>query len=363
MTDQPMTSRLAETLEDRSASLRKRVAGLYLFLITINLAIWAIAITMFSGFPLLIGTAVIAYSFGLRHAVDADHIAAIDNVTRKLMQDGKKSAGVGFFFSLGHSTVVVLVSVAIAVTATTVQKDFPQFQRVGSMIGTLVSAGFLFLIALLNMLVLRDVFRAFRRVKKGGSYGEQTLDDLLGKRGIMSRLFHPFYRIINRSWHMYPLGFLFGLGFDTATEIGVLGITAAEATKGLPVWSILIFPALFTAGMSLVDTTDGVLMLAAYGWSYVKPLRKLYYNVTITFVSVLVALLVGGIEVFNVIGDRLQLRGWFWNAVGQLSGDFGMMGYFIIGIFIISWTASTIIYRIQKYDQIVVENQERDSDL
>lgn len=156
---------------------------------------------------------------------------------------------------------------------------------------------------------------------------------------------------------MYPLGFLFGLGFDTATEIGLLGITAAEATKGLPVWSILIFPALFTAGMSLVDTTDGVLMLAAYGWAYIKPLRKLFYNLTITFISVLVALLVGGIEAFGVIGDKLELKGWFWDYIGRLSGDFGTMGYFIIGIFVISWIVSTIIYKVQKYDDVEISSE------
>ncbi len=347
---------LSETLRNRSLSTRRRVAGLYLLLISINLLVWVIALSMFSGFPLLIGTSVIAYSFGLRHAVDADHIAAIDNVTRKLMQDGRRPTAVGFFFSLGHSTVVVLASVAIAITAAAIQKNFPEFQHVGGMIGTMVSAGFLFFIALLNTFILRDVFRAFKRVKNGGSYDEQSLDDLLGQRGLMSRIFRPFYRLISQSWHMYPLGFLFGLGFDTATEIGLLGITATEATKGLPVWSILIFPALFTAGMSLVDTTDGVLMLAAYGWAYVKPLRKLYYNLTITFVSVLVALLVGGIEVFNVLGDKLQLRGWFWNCVGRLSGDFGMMGYFIVGIFFVSWTASTIIYKVQKYDEVEIKS-------
>ncbi len=351
-----MIPHLTEALSKGTSDTRRRVVGLYIFLISVNIVVWAVALTVFSGFPLLIGTSVIAYSFGLRHAVDADHIAAIDNVTRKLMQDGKRPAGVGFFFSLGHSTVVVLASVAIAVTATAIQKNFPEFRQIGGVIGTLVSAGFLFLIALLNMFILRDVFKAFRRVRRGGSYDEQTLDDLLGQRGLMARIFRPFYKIINRSWHMYPLGFLFGLGFDTATEIGLLGITAAEATKGLPIWSILIFPALFTAGMSIVDTTDGVLMLAAYGWAYVKPLRKLYYNVTITFVSVLVALLVGGIEVFSVIGDKLQLRGWFWNMIGKLSGDFGMMGYFIVGIFIVSWMASTIIYKVQKYDEVEVES-------
>jgi nickel/cobalt transporter (NiCoT) family protein len=345
-----------------SGGVRRRVALLYLLLISVNLLVWGVAFVMFSGFPLLIGTSVIAYSFGLRHAVDADHIAAIDNVTRKLMQDGSKPTAVGFFFSLGHSTVVVLASIAIALAAATIQKKFPQLQNIGGMIGTLVSAGFLFFIALLNMFVLRDVFRAFRRVKNGASYNDRTLDELLGQRGLLSRVFHPFYKLISRSWHMYPLGFLFGLGFDTATEIGLLGITATEATRGLPVWSILVFPALFTAGMSLVDTTDGVLMLAAYGWAYVKPLRKLFYNVTITFVSVLVALLVGGIEVFNIIGDKLQLRGWFWSCVGKLGGDFGLMGYFIIGIFLVSWMVSTIIYRVQKYDEIEIGGNKPGSD-
>ncbi len=357
-----MNSLLTGLLSTDQTRVRRKVTLLYVLLISVNVLVWAAASLMFARFPLLIGTCIIAYSFGLRHAVDADHIAAIDNVTRKLMQDGQRPAGVGFFFSLGHSTVVVLASVAIAITATTIQRKFPQFRQVGGMIGTLVSAGFLFLIALLNMFVLRDVFRAFRKVKKGGSYNEQSLDELMGQRGLMSRVFHPFYRLISRSWHMYPLGFLFGLGFDTATEIGLLGITATEATKGLPVWSILIFPALFTAGMSLIDTTDGALMLAAYGWAYVKPLRKLYYNVTITFVSVLVALLVGSIEVFNIIADKLQLTGWFWDSVGLLGGDFGMMGYFIIVIFVVSWMASTLIYKLQKYDKIEPKGEETGTD-
>ncbi len=353
---------ISKALLGNSGGTRRRVVGLYAFLISVNIIVWVAALTMFSGFPLLIGTAIIAYSFGLRHAVDADHIAAIDNVTRKLMQDGKRPTAVGFFFSLGHSSVVVLASIAIALTATAIKDKFPEFKYIGGVVGTLVSAGFLFIIALLNIFILRDVFSAFRRVKNGGSYDEQSLEDLLGQRGFISRIFRPFYRLISQSWHMYPLGFLFGLGFDTATEIGLLGITATEATRGLPVWSIMIFPALFTAGMSIIDTTDGVLMLAAYGWAYVKPLRKLYYNLTITFISVLVALLVGGVEVFNLIGDKLQLRGWFWNIMGRLSGDFGMMGYFIIGIFVFSWIASTIIYKLQRYDEIEVGGEKNRSD-
>lgn len=328
-----------------------------MFLILVNVVVWAVALTIFSGSPLLIGTCVIAYSFGLRHAVDADHIAAIDNVTRKLMQDGRKPVTVGFHFSLGHSTVVFLATAFIAVTAVSIQENFPQVREVGSLIGTSVSAGFLFLIALLNMFVLRDVFRAFKKVKGGGSYDEQSLDELLGQRGLLSRIFRPLYKMINRSWHMYPLGFLFGLGFDTATEIGLLGIAAMEATNGLSIWTIMLFPALFTAGMALVDTTDGVLMLKAYGWAYIRPLRKLYYNITITFVSILVALLVGGIQLFSIIGDRLQLRGWFWNTIGQLSGDFEMMGYFIVAIFLFSWMASTVIYKLRKYDEIKVSSE------
>jgi len=351
------TGNLWNRLRGNSGSVRRKIFGIYLLLALVNVAVWTIALMTFHGFPLLIGTSVIAYSFGLRHAVDADHIAAIDNVTRKLMQEGKRHAGVGFFFSLGHSSVVILASVAIAFATTAIQKSFPQFRHVGGIIGTSVSAGFLFAIALANMVILKDVYRTFKEVRNGGAYSEQSLNDLLNQRGLLSRFFRPLYKLIRQSWHMYPLGFLFGLGFDTATEIGVLGITAAEATKGLSVWSILIFPALFTAGMSLVDTTDGVLMLAAYGWAYVKPLRKLFYNLTITFISVLVALLVGGIEAFSIIGDKLELRGWFWDFVSRLSGDFGTMGYFIIGIFIISWIASTIIYKIQRYDEVEITGE------
>lgn len=349
-----MIGRFLKIFDDSLQNVRRKVVSLYLFLAAINLIAWGMALATFRGFPLLIGTSVIAYTFGLRHAVDADHIAAIDNVTRKMMQEGKRPTTVGFFFSLGHSTVVVLASIAIAVTAAAIQKNFPKFQAVGGVIGTLVSAGFLFLIAVVNMIVLRDVHKTFTTVKKGGSYNEQSLNEILIQRGLMGRLFRPFFKLIRRSWHMYPLGFLFGLGFDTATEIGLLGITAAEATKGLPVWSILLFPLLFAAGMSLIDTTDGVLMLAAYGWAYVKPLRKLYYNMTITFVSVLVAVLVGGVEVFGVMAGKFELRGWFWNSAVQLSSSFDTMGYFIVGIFIVSWVTSTIIYRVQKWDKLEV---------
>src|SRR6202140_1860044 len=246
---------------------------------------------------------------------DADHIAAIDNVTRKLMQEGKRPVAVGFLFSLGHSTIVVLGSAAIAATALSLQHRMDAVKHIGGLVGTLASTLFLFGIAIVNLIVLRSVYLAFRRVRRGERYVEEDFDLLLGSRGLLSRLFRPMFAVISRSWHMYPLGLLFGLGFDTATEIGLLGISAAEASKGFSLWSILVFPTLFAAGMSLVDTTDNILMLGAYGWAFVKPIRKLYYNMTITLVSVVVALIVGGIEALGLLGEHFHLEGWFWGTV------------------------------------------------
>lgn len=349
-----MLTAFSHVLNDSPRYVRRKITYLYAFLISANILVWLITLIAFHNYPLLLGTAAVAYSFGLRHAVDADHIAAIDNVTRKLMQENKRPVAVGFFFSLGHSTIVVAMSVVIALTAATIQKDFPQYQKVGSVIGTSVSAFFLLVLAFINMIVLWDVFKTFQSVKQGGAYNEQTIDESLNQRGITGRFFRPLLRLISRSWHMYPMGVLFGLGFDTATEVGLLGISAASATKGLPIWSILLFPALFTSGMSLVDTTDGILMLGAYGWAFVKPIRKLYYNMTITLISVLVALLIGTIEVLSIIGDQLELKGPFWDFIGQLGDNFGLIGYFIISIFILSWIISTIVYQVKKYDDIEV---------
>ena len=341
--------------QEGDGDVRFKIAGIYAVLIAANLGAWIWALGAFRHYPVLLGTALLAYGFGLRHAVDADHIAAIDNVTRKLMQDGRRPVAVGFFFSLGHSTVVVLASVAIAATAMAFKSRFDLFESVGGFIGTLVSALFLLVIAGMNLVILAAIFRTFRRVKAGGSYTEGELNLLLVGGGLFARLFRPMFRLIQKSWHMYPLGFLFGLGFDTATEIGLLGISGAEAAHGMPIWSILVFPALFTAGMSLVDTTDGILMLGAYGWAFVKPIRKLYYNMTITFVSVLVALLIGGIETLGLIGNQFGLRGPFWRGIGALNDNFGTIGYLIIAIFIVSWIVSAIIYRARGYDRLEAE--------
>jgi len=326
--------------------------GMYLLLAGANLGAWAWAVAAFHRHPLLLGTALVAYSLGLRHALDADHIAAIDNVTRALMQDGQRPVAVGLFFSLGHSTVVVLASSAIAATATALRTHVAAMQHVGSLVGTIVSASFLFAIALVNLVVLASLYRTFRRVRAGGTYNEVDLDALTAGGGLLARLFRPLFRLVHHSWQMYPLGFLFGLGFDTATEIGLLGISAAGASKGMPIWSILVFPALFTAAMSLIDTTDGILMLGAYGWAFVKPLRKLYYNLTITFVSVAVALVVGGIETLGLIGDKLQLTGAFWGVVGALNHNFGTVGVVIIGLFVGSWALSAIVYHVMGLDGV-----------
>jgi high-affinity nickel-transport protein len=329
--------------------LRGRIAGIYSLLILANLAAWIWAFIAFAHQPVLMGTAVLAYSLGLRHAIDADHIAAIDNVTRKLMQEGKRPVAVGFFFALGHSTVVVVASLAIALTANSLKDRSASYRDIGGIVGTSASASFLFIIAIANLVVLRGVYRAFRRVERGEEVTEEAVDTLLQQRGWLARLFRPLFRFVSESWHLYPIGLLFALGFETASEISLFGLSA-QASNSVSNWPLLIFPALFAAGMTLVDTTDGVLMLGAYGWAYRNPLRKLFYNLTITSVSVLVALVVGGIETLGLIADQFQLQGAFWNAISGLNDNFGALGYGIVALFIVSWGTSFLVYRFKRYD-------------
>jgi high-affinity nickel-transport protein len=341
---------------DENRDVRRKAATLGVFLVLANIALWVAAAAVFRHFPILLGTCFLAYSFGLRHAVDADHIAAIDNVTRKLMQVGKRPVGVGFFFSIGHSTIVFGLSAAVAGAAVAVRDRFDTLESFGSVVGTLVSAAFLTAIAIMNIVILVSVVATFRRVKAGGAYADEDLNLLMSKRGFFSRIFRSLFGLIRHSWQMYLVGFLFGLGFDTATEVGLLGISATEASRGLPVWSIMLFPALFTAGMALIDTADGILMLGAYGWAFAKPLRKLYYNITITAVSVLVALAVGGLEVLGLVQGAYSLSGWFWSPVAMLNGDaaFGLIGYIVIAVFVVSWIASVLVYKLKRYDEIDV---------
>jgi high-affinity nickel-transport protein len=340
---------------ESGASVRGRLIALYAFLIAGNIVVWIWALAALHDNAVLFGSAFLAYSFGLRHAVDADHIAAIDNTTRKLMQQGHRPVGVGFFFSLGHSLVVVLLSIAVGFAASQVSERFDDLKAFGDIFGTLASALFLFLLAAFNIIVLISVWRTFQAVKRGERFSEDDFDMLLNSRGFLARLFRPLFRIVSKSWHMFPIGFLFGLGFDTATEVALFGIAATQALKGASLGALLVFPALFTAGMTLVDSTDGVLMLGAYGWAFMKPIRKLYYNITITAVSVVVAVLIGGIETLGLIGDTFKLEGPFWDAIGSLNDNFGVLGYIIIGVFALSWLISVLIYRGKGYDKLDVQ--------
>lgn len=334
----------------RTASpTRSRVIRMYAFLLTFNLLAWALALAASLRYPILLPTALLAYTFGLRHAVDADHIAAIDNTTRKLMQDGQRPVGVGLFFSLGHSTVVVALSLVIAISAAFIT-DIPTVREVGGLIGTAVSAAFLLIIGIINLVVLVDIYRMFRSVARGGAYSEETLEEFLAERGLLARILRPMLRMVRSSLHMYPLGILFGLGFDTASEVALLGLAATSGANHVPIVFMLVLPALFAAGMSLIDATDGVLMLGAYGWAYMKPIRKLYYNLNITLISVLIAFAIGGAEVLAIVADRLHLSGGVWDLVSGL--DFGVVGIGIIGLFVVSWSVSTLIYRWKGYDEL-----------
>ena len=338
--------------DDKPAHVKVKAAFTYGLLIAANLGVWVWAWLAFSDRPALMGAALLAYMFGLRHAFDADHIAAIDNVVRKLMQEGKKPYSVGFFFSLGHSTIVVLASLAIAATAAALRGRLEELHTIGGVVGTTVSSAFLLAIGLANLFILGGIWTAFQRARRGERIVDEDLDALLAGRGLIARIFRPLFRVVSRSWHMYPIGFLFGLGFDTATEVGLLGISATQAAQGLSFWTILVFPALFTVGMSLMDTTDSVLMTGAYGWAFVNPIRKLWYNLTITAASVVVAIFIGGVEALGLIADKLGLEGWFWDCIGGLNGNLTNFGFAVVGIFLLSWVVSTVVYRAKQFDQL-----------
>ncbi len=328
----------------RPGELKGRVVVLYGFLAVLNVGAWLAALLAFRDRPALLGVAALIYGLGLRHAVDADHIAAIDNVTRKLLQDGQRPVAVGFFFALGHSTIVTLVAVAVGAAAS-LMGDFQRFRAVGGTISTTISTVFLLAIAAMNAVIFRSVWQTWRAVRRGGTYPDADFDAALGSRGIMVRILRPLLRLVSRSWHMFPLGFLFGLGFDTATEIAMFSLSATEAARGVALTTLLIFPALFAAGMSLIDTTDGVMMLGAYEWAFVDPLRKLAYNMVITLVSAVVALCTGAIEMLSLIGEKFALTGMLWSAAAELMASFNRLGFVIIAVFAAAWTLSWLMLR------------------
>lgn len=331
----------------------RRAIYLLVGLVVANLLAWAWAFIEFGSNPVLMGTALLAYGFGLRHAVDADHIAAIDNVTRKLMQQGKRPIAVGTWFSLGHSTIVVLASFTIAATAMAFKDDMEWFHETGGLIGTLVSSVFLLLFGVLNLVILLSVYKKFKQLKAGHTLPAEELDLLVAnKGGLMARIFGRLFNLVNKSWHMYPVGFLFGLGFDTATEVGLLGISATSASQGINLWSIMVFPVLFAAGMALIDSLDNFVMIGAYGWAFSKPVRKLYYNITITAASVFVALFIGGVEALGLIADKLELSGGVWAPIAALNDNFGEIGYWIIALFVLCWLISGLNYYLRGYDRL-----------
>ncbi len=317
-----------------------------------NVAIWVWTLQALSGRPELLGTALLAYIFGLRHAFDPDHIAAIDNVVRKLMQEQRPTTMVGFYFALGHSSIVMLASIAISGTAlSTPISAFGNF----TLIRTSISAFFLLAIGLANYFILKSIWKTFVHVHRGRRLADEHLDLLQSIQGPLNCLFRPLFNVVARSWHMFPVGFMFGLGFDTATEIGLFGISATQAVQGTSFSMILLFPLLFAAGMTLMDTADSVLMTHAYGWAFVKPIRKLWYNLTLTSVSVVVALFIGGLELLGLIGDKLGLESGAWGVIHNLNSHMDDLGYVVVALFVVSWICSALLYHFGRYDDLSLD--------
>src|SRR6202453_5262700 len=326
-----------------------RLAGLYGFIGVLHLLGWGLYLHYAGHYPQLVGLGFVAYMFGLRHAFDADHIAAVDDTVRFMLQKGKKPLGVGFFFSLGHSTVVLALAIGIAFAATAVKTELPFLRNTGAIIGAGVSGTFLWIIGILNLLVLLDISKIWHSAKSG-THSHAHLETLLQQRGLLNRLFGGrLQQLMNHSWQMYPLGLLFGLGFDTASEVGLLAMTAGASAGNLPLPALLCLPVLFAAGMTVMDTTDGVLMCKAYNWAFLNPLRRIFYNITTTGLSVAVALLVGSIELLQVLIAMLNLHGRFFDFIAGL--NFGMMGYLIVGMFLLAWTSSVAFWKFGRMEQ------------
>lgn len=326
-----------------------RLTGLYGFIAALHIIGWGLYLHYAVEYPALVGLGFVAYMFGLRHAFDADHIATIDDTVRYLLQKGKRPLGVGFFFSLGHSTIVLCLAIGVAFAAAAITQDLPEWKNIGGIIGASVSGVFLWIIGVLNLLVLLDILGVWKKAKTG-MHDHKHLEDLLAKRGLINRLFGGrLQKVLNHSWQMYPLGLLFGLGFDTASEIGLLAMTAGASAGNMPIPAVLCLPILFAAGMSLMDTTDGVLMSKAYNWAFVNPLRKIFYNITTTSLSIVVALVIGTIELLQVLIHLLGLEGAFFDFVGGL--EFGLLGYLIVGLFLLAWGSSVAYWKFGRIEE------------
>jgi len=338
-----------------SRSEKIRIVIIFSVLITITAVGFSAAFVIGKIAVVLGGLGIVAYVFGLRHGVDADHIAAIDNTTRKLMQEGKRPYTVGLWFSLGHSTVVVALIIALIFATRAVTTSIPALQSAGAVVGTLVSGSFLWIIGFINAVIVIGIYKIFQTLKQG-KLNQEELDRLLENRGFMNRFFRPLFKVINKPWHIYPVGVLFGLGFDTASEVALIAISVGiGVSTSIPLYYILILPLLFTCGMVTIDTADGVAMRVAYGWAFLNPVRKIYYNLTVTVISVLVAWAIGTIELLQVLSTELNLSGIFWSWLNTI--NFEMIGFGIIGIFIMSWLVSFGYWRVKKYDKLEPFNQ------
>jgi high-affinity nickel-transport protein len=293
-----------------------------------------------------IGVSVLAYTLGLRHAFDADHISAIDNTTRKLMNEGKKPVSVGYFFSLGHSTIVIAIGAGIVIAEKSVyaavSTNRSGLEQFGGIFGTIVSASFLYLIAFLNIVILAGIIAVFRKMRHG-DFDEEELERQLENRGLMFRVFGKWMKAITKEWQMYPVGVVFGLGFDTATEVALLATTALLATQSLPWYSIMCLPVLFMAGMSLMDTADGVFMNVAYGWAFFNPVRKVYYNLAITGLSVFICFFIGTVELLGLLPTELHLKGGFWDFMAGF--NINTAGFVIVGLFVATWVGALLIWK------------------
>ncbi len=331
-----------------SVVLGLHVAGFFLLLVVVAPRGYELGATGAYG----VGLGITAYTLGLRHAFDADHIGAIDNTTRKLMAEGQRPLSVGFWFSLGHSTIVfalgVLVVIGVRGLSGAVGDEGSGLQQATGLIGPLVSGTFLLIIGLLNLIILSSIVGIFRRMRRG-DFDEDELAAELDQRGLLTRFYARATRAVRKPWHMYPLGCLFGLGFDTATEVALLVLAGAGAAGGLPFYAILCLPILFAAGMTLFDTLDGMFMNFAYDWAFSRPVRKIFYNLAITGLSVAVALLIGGIELLAVVADELSLTGGLWDAVTGI--DLDQIGYLVVALFVLTWAVAVTVWRVGRIEE------------
>jgi high-affinity nickel-transport protein len=337
------------------AGERRRLGLFYGAVVLLHVVGWGALLTYGVSEPGFIGLGGLAYAFGLRHAFDADHISAIDNTTRKLLQQQKKPIGVGFFFSLGHSTVVFLIALALGFAAKAIVDGIVGegganggLKSAGALIGTTVSGVFLVVIGLLNLIIFLEIVRVYRKMRRD-HYDRESLNTELVAGGFMTRIFGRLFKLVTESWHMYPIGFLFGLGFDTASEVALLAISAGAAAQGLPFLAVISLPVIFAAGMTLMDTTDGAFMAKAYGWAFSNPIRKVFYNMTITGLSVFVALFVGVVELSQLLIDKLSLQGQPWDAIGGL--DFSSLGFIIVGAFVVTWILAFAVFKLSRVEE------------